>query len=209
MKKVALYSRVSTDKQENGLQAQTRSLLEYCKTRSITEYEVFEDFNVSGSKASRPQLDRMLTEVREGKIDTVVVYSFSRFARSTRFLLESLEEFSLLKVNFVSISESVDLGSALGRAMFTIISAIATLEKELISERVRNGMINAKAKGKAIGRPRTVPDELILTLLKEGYKYREISKMLKVSQGSITDAVRRNVQKEGSPSINRQDAKPG
>jgi DNA invertase Pin-like site-specific DNA recombinase len=206
MKKVALYSRVSTDKQENGLQAQTRSLLEYCKTRSITEYEVFEDFNVSGSKASRPQLDRMMKEVREGKIDTVVVYSFSRFARSTRFLLESLEEFSLLKVNFVSISESVDLGSALGRAMFTIISAIATLERELISERVRNGMVNAKAKGKRIGRPQSIPDGLVITLLGEGYKYREISKMLNISQGSIADVLKRQTRKQKSSTIDAPDS---
>ena len=198
MKKVALYSRVSTNMQQNGLEAQTRSLLEYCKTKGITDYEVFEDFNVSGSKASRPQLDRMMREVREGKIGMVVVYSFSRFARSTRFLLESLEEFSFLKVNFVSISESVDLGSALGRAMFTIISAIATLERELISERVRNGMVNARAKGKKIGRPQTINDDLIATLRAENYSYREISKMLNIGQGSITTAVRRAAQKSKS-----------
>jgi DNA invertase Pin-like site-specific DNA recombinase len=195
MKKVALYSRVSTDKQENGLQSQTRSLLEYCKTKGITHYEVFEDFNVSGSKSSRPKLDQMMKEVREGLIDTVVVYSFSRFARSTKFLLDSLEEFSLLKVNFVSLSENLDLSSALGRCMFTIISAISSLERELISERVRNGMINAKAKGKKIGRPQTLNDELIATLRTENYSYREISKMLNIGQGSITAAVRRIARK--------------
>ena len=196
MKKVALYSRVSTDKQENGLQSQTRSLLEYCRAKGIENYEVFEDFNVSGSKQSRPQLDRMLKEVREGNVESVIVYSFSRFARSTKFLLNSLEEFSLLKVNFVSISENVDLSSAIGRAMFTIISAIATLERELISERVRNGMVNARAKGKKIGRPQTINDDLIATLRAENYSYREISKMLNIGQGSITAAVKRSAQKQ-------------
>lgn len=196
MKKVALYSRVSTDKQSNGLEAQKRSLEEYCRTKGITHYEVFEDFNVSGSKSSRPQLDKMMKDVREGLIDTVVVYSFSRFARSTKFLLDSLEEFSLLKVNFVSLSENVDLSSAIGRAMFTIISAIATLERELISERVRNGMVNAKAKGKRIGRPQSLPDDLIRTLKAEGYSYRQISKMLNIGQGSITKALRRSALKK-------------
>lgn len=198
MKKVALYSRVSTDKQSNGLEAQRRSLEEYCRAKSITDYEVFEDFNVSGSKSSRPELDRMMKAVREGSIETVIVYSFSRFARSTKFLLDSLEEFSLLKVNFVSLSENIDLSSAIGRAMFTIISAISTLERELISERVRNGMINAKAKGRQIGRPQSLPDDLIATLKAEGYSYRQISKMLNVGQGSITSALRRVAQKKNT-----------
>ena len=193
--KVALYLRVSTDKQSNGLEAQRRSLEEYCKAKGITDYEIFEDFNVSGSKSSRPELDRMMKDVRSGMIGTVVVYSFSRFARSTKFLLDSLEEFSLLKVNFVSLSENVDLSSAIGRAMFTIISAIATLERELISERVKNGMVNAKAKGKRIGRPQSLPDDLIATLRTEGYSYREISKMLNIGQGSITSALKRHAQK--------------
>jgi DNA invertase Pin-like site-specific DNA recombinase len=203
--KTALYSRVSTDKQSSGLEAQTRSLLEYVKVKGITNYEVFEDFNVSGSKQSRPQLDRMMKEVREGKIDSVVVYSFSRFARSTKFLLDSLEEFSLLKVNFVSLSENVDLSSAIGRAMFTIISAIATLERELISERVRNGMVNAKAKGRRIGRPQKLNDDLIATLRAENYSYREISKMLNIGQGSITAALRRVAHKRKSQTISEPD----
>ncbi len=193
--KTALYSRVSTSMQQTGLESQRRALEDYCRTKGITEYEVFEDFNVSGSKSSRPQLDKMMKAVREGDISTVVVYSFSRFARSTKFLLDSLEEFTLLKVNFVSISENLDLASPLGRCMFTIISAIATLERELTSERVRNGMVNAKAKGKRIGRPQTINDELIATLRAESYSYREISKMLNIGQGSITASLRRTARK--------------
>lgn len=194
--KTALYCRVSTDKQSNGLESQTRALVEHCKSKGITDYEVFEDFNVSGSKQSRPQLDRLMELARKGHFDTVIVYSFSRFARSTRFLLEALEEFSHLKVNFISLSENIDLASPMGRAMFTIISAIATLERELIAERVRNGLANAKAKGRRIGRPRTVPDELVCTLRSEGYTFREIAKMLNIGQGSVTAALKRSKQKD-------------
>lgn len=198
MTRVSAYIRVSTDKQINGAQAQRRALEEYCKARGFENVAFFEDFNVSGSKSSRPELDRMLKEVREGKYDMVLVYSFSRFARSTKFLLDSLEEFSLLKVNFVSLSENIDLSSAIGRAMFTIISAIATLERELIAERVRNGMINARAKGRRIGRPQTINDDLIATLRTENYSYREISKMLNIGQGSITASLRRTARKASS-----------
>lgn len=192
--KVALYSRVSTDKQANGLDSQKFALEEHCRVKGITEYEVFEDFNVSGSKSSRPQLDKMMKEVREGKISTVIVYSFSRFARSTKMLIDTLYEFELLKVNFISVSENLDLSTPLGRAMFTIISALATLERELISEKSRLGVMAARARGKQIGRPRTVADDVIVALRADGYSYREIAKMLKVGQGSITAALRRTAQ---------------
>ncbi|MCK6594430.1 MAG: recombinase family protein [Bacteriovoracaceae bacterium] len=197
--KVAIYTRTSTDRQQSGLEAQKRALEEFCKARGITEYLVFEDFGVSGTKNSRPELDRLMVNVRNGSVNTVIVYSFSRFARSTKFLLDTLEEFGKLKVNFISLSENVDLSTAIGKAMFTIISAIATLERDLISERVRNGLVNARAKGKKIGRPVKVNQELIVTLKSEGYTYRQIGKMLGVGQGSITKALKKFAQK-GTPS---------
>ena len=191
----ACYCRVSTDKQSNGLQAQRRALEDYCKSRNIENYKIFEDINQSGTKSSRPQLDKLLTEVRNGEIQTVIVFSFSRFARSTKFLLDTLEEFERLKVNFISLSENVDLSSAIGRAMFTIISAIASLERDLISERVRNGLSNARAKGKQIGRPTIINYELILKLRNEGYTYKEISELLNISQGSISTAIKKHSKK--------------
>lgn len=193
--RVAIYCRTSTDKQQNGLEAQRRALEDYCKARGITDYLIFEDSGVSGTKSSRPELDKLMNSVRVGEVDTVIVYSFSRFARSTKFLLDALDEFANLKVNFISLSENVDLSSAIGKAMFTIISAIASLERDLISERVKTGMINARAKGKKIGRPKKVQYDLIVTLRDEGYTYREISKMLGVGQGSITTALKKSAQK--------------
>lgn len=191
----ACYCRVSTDKQTKGLQSQRRALEEYCKSRNIENYKVFEEFNQSGTKSSRPQLDKLLSEVRNGEIHTVIVFSFSRFARSTQFLLQTLDEFSKLNVNFISLSESVDLSTAIGKAMATIIGAIASLERDLISERVRNGLLNAKAKGKQIGRPITMNYELILKLRTEGYTYKEISELLNISQGSISTAIKQYSKK--------------
>lgn len=188
----AIYCRVSTQYQSNGLQSQRRALEEYCKSRNIENYKIFEDFNQSGTKSSRPQLDKLLAEVRNGEIKTVIVFSFSRFARSTKFLLDTLEEFGKLQVNFISLSENVDLSTAIGKAMFTIISAIANLERDLISERVKNGLINARANGKQIGRPVTMNYELILKLRTEGYTYKEISELLNISQGSVSTAIKQN-----------------
>ena len=190
MSKVCIYLRTSTDKQQTGMEAQRRAIMEYCKLRSISDYIIYEDFGVSGTKSTRPQLDLMMAKIRSGVHDTLIVYSFSRFARSTQFLINSLEEFNQLKVNFISLSENIDLSTAIGKAMFTIISAIATLERDLISERVKNGLRNARAKGKQLGRRRIVNRELILSLRDKGFTYRQIAEALNVSHGAITLAIR-------------------
>jgi DNA invertase Pin-like site-specific DNA recombinase len=106
-------------------------------------------------KSSRPEFNRMMEQVRAGEIGTVLVYSFSRFARSTKHLIEALEEFNRLGVAFISRTEQIDTSTPIGKAMFTIISAMAQLERDLTAERVKNGLKNAVAKGKTLGRPKT------------------------------------------------------
>jgi DNA invertase Pin-like site-specific DNA recombinase len=185
-KKVFLYLRVSTAMQHSGLEAQKRALEEWCKKKDITGYLIYEDENQSGTKSSRPALDKMMKDVRAGGASTVVVYSFSRFARSTTHLLSALEEFNKLGVNFCSITEQLDTNSPLGKAFFTILAALATLERDLIAERVRNGLANARAKGKKIGRTKTRPSDLIRALLKSGMSHRNIAKTLNISHGSVS-----------------------
>ncbi|OFZ20068.1 MAG: hypothetical protein A2X94_09140 [Bdellovibrionales bacterium GWB1_55_8] len=186
----ALYARVSTDRQDTGLEAQLLALRDYCTSKNVIAYEIFSDTNVSGSKVSRPGLDRMMEQARAGAFQSVVVYSFSRFARSTQHLLSALEEFKTLGISFVSISEQIDTSSALGKAIFVIVAAVAELERELIRERVRTGICNARSKGKRIGRPVTRPGELIRTLAGKGHSYREIGRLVGCSQGAIADELR-------------------
>jgi len=181
MKYAALYSRVSTANQSKGLEAQIRALETFCVQREIKIFQHFSEANVSGAKASRPELDSLMREVEEGKVSKVIVYSFSRFARSTQHLLSALEIFKSKDVEFVSLSEQIDTSSAIGTAFFTIIGAIAQLERELISERVKNGLKNAKAKGKKIGRPLTRPSSSIISLYKDDYSYRKIGQILGIS----------------------------
>jgi DNA invertase Pin-like site-specific DNA recombinase len=186
IKKTALYARVSTSMQQNGLASQKRALEEWCKQKGIMGYLIYEDENISGTKASRPGLDKMMADVRAGYISTVVVYSFSRFARSTTHLLNALSEFQSLGVNFSSITEQLDTNSPLGKAFFTILAALSVLERDLIAERVRNGLANARALGKKIGRAKTRPSELIRRLLQSGMSHRAIAKTLKISHGSVS-----------------------
>jgi DNA invertase Pin-like site-specific DNA recombinase len=184
-KTIGIYCRVSTDRQGTGLDAQRRSLLEYCQQKGIVNYSIFEDLGVSGSKNERKGLDALMRGVRDGSIQTVLVYSFSRFARSTRHLLDALAEFESLGVGFVSLTESIDTTSPIGKALFTIISAISQLERELVSERVKNGLKNAKASGKQVGKPKKRNSELIRSLREQGLSYRQIAKIAKCSLSSV------------------------
>ena len=119
-KKVACYARTSTIEQVGGLESQVRVLRQYCDQNGITNFELFSDGGISGTKASRPALDQMMAAVDRNEISTVVVHSFSRFARSTTHLLSALTRFKEKGVHFVSISERIDTNSAVGVAIFSL-----------------------------------------------------------------------------------------
>ncbi|MEK6773587.1 MAG: recombinase family protein, partial [Bdellovibrionota bacterium] len=152
-KRTALYARTSTLDQATGLESQVRVLRQYCEQNNITEVELFTDGGISGTKSSRPALDQMMAAVDRGEISSVVVHSFSRFARSTTHLLSALTCFKSNGVHFVSISERIDTNSAVGIAIFSILAAIAQLERDLIASRVKIGLENARAKEDMDDRP--------------------------------------------------------
>ena len=184
-KKVFLYARVSTTEQQSGLESQVRTLNEYCRLNNITNFELFADEGVSGTKSSRPALDRMMEAIRRGEASNLVVYSFSRFARSVTHMLQGLEELKKTGTNFVSLTERVDTESPIGKAVFVIISAIAQLETDLIVERVKNGLKNAREKGKILGRAKKRDSVLIRKLLDAGLSFRKIVVIAKCSHGSV------------------------
>lgn len=152
--RVALYARVSTRLHGQDVETQLVALRAWAKQRKhkVVEYA---DRGWSGTKESRPELDRLMRDVRRGEIEIVAVARFDRFARSVRHLLTALEEFRKLKVDFVSLNESIDTTTPVGRMVFTIIAAIAEFERAIIAERVRMGLDRARAQGTKLGRPRT------------------------------------------------------
>ncbi len=183
--RVACYARVSTDQQSTGLESQVRILKDYCQKNDIQNYEIFMDEGISGTKSSRPALDRMMAAVNSGEVSSVVVYSFSRFARSTTHLLNALQVFKAKNVSFVSLTEKIDTSTPVGIAVFSILAAISQLERDLIAERVRAGLANARAKGKLIGRKKQRDSDLIRKLLKAGMTFRQIAVIAKCSHGSV------------------------
>ena len=185
-KKTFLYIRVSTLDQVNGAESQARALLEWCTRNNITEYEIFTDHGVSGAKESRPSLDKMMDRVKKYEAEQVIVFAFSRFARSTMHLLKGLQIFKDCKTRFVSITEQIDTESSMGIAMFTILGSLAQLERSMIQERVKAGMKNAKAKGKIIGRVRKRNSILIESLLDANLSFREVARIAKCSHGSVS-----------------------
>ncbi len=183
--RVACYARVSTDQQSTGLESQVRILKDYCTKNDILNYEIFMDEGISGTKSSRPALDRMMTAVNAGEISSVVVYSFSRFARSTTHLLNALHIFKAKNVSFISLTEKIDTSTPVGIAVFSILAAISQLERDLVAERVRAGLANARAKGRLIGRKKQRDSDLIRKLLKAGMTFRQIAVIAKCSHGSV------------------------
>lgn len=190
--KLALYARTSTDDQKTGLEAQERALREYLTYRKIPAESVleFRDDGVSGTKRSRPGFDRMMAAVRSGEVKTVLVYSFSRFARNTRHLLDALEEFGERGVSFISLSEQIDTSSSVGKFLFTIFAALAQFERDQTAERVKNGLKNARAKGKRLGAPKRIKDEDIRKLKASGWLIPQIVRELGVSRRSVYRALK-------------------
>ena len=167
------------------MESQVRVLKQYCEQNTITDVEFFTDEGVSGTKSSRPALDRMMAEVEADEISSVVVYSFSRFARSTTHLLNALQIFKRKGVHFVSLTEKIDTNSAVGVAIFSILASISQLERDLIADRVKIGLANARAKGKLIGRKKLRDSDLIRKLRKAGMTYRQIAVIARCSHGSV------------------------
>ena len=156
--RTALYLRVSTADQKPDLQYD--GLRAYAKLVALDVIKEYCDVGVSGRREGRPQLNALMTAARGREIDCVLVWKFDRFARSTSHLLTALEEFNHLGIRFVSVQDQIDTDSPMGRAMFTIIGAMAELESSLISERVTAGMRAAETRGKHLGRP-SIPKRVV------------------------------------------------
>ena len=183
--KAAIYARVSTNNgQDPGLQ--TRELREYCECRKWQIAGEYVDTGICGAQDRRPQLDRMMADAHKRRFDVVAVWKFDRFARSVSHLLRALDTFRVLGIEFVSLSEAIDTATPAGRMVFTVLGAVAELERSLIVERVKAGLRNARAKGKRLGRPRVSVDaHRIATLRAQGLGWKKIASKMGIGVGTL------------------------
>ncbi|MGC2623588.1 MAG: recombinase family protein [Candidatus Acidiferrales bacterium] len=189
--KAAIYARVSTSNHGQDVGMQTRELRQFAEARGWQVAGEYLDEGVSGAKDSRPELNRLMTDAHRRKFDAVVCWKFDRFARSVSHLLRALETFNSLGIAFVSLSEQVDTTTPAGRMIFTVLGAVAELERSLIAERVRAGLRNARAKGKRLGRPRVAVDVgRIAHLRASGASWPQIAAELGVSVGTCYGALK-------------------
>lgn len=187
--RTALYARISTLNNGQSPEMQLRELREYCERRGWQIAGEYVDTGISGAKDRRPELDRLMADAHKRRFDVVAVWKFDRFARSVSHLLRALDTFRALGVEFVSLSESLDTATPAGRMVFTVLGAVAELERSLIAERVRAGLRNARAKGKRLGRPRVaVNPERIGELRARGRSWREIVSQTGISKGTAQRA---------------------
>jgi DNA invertase Pin-like site-specific DNA recombinase len=173
---------------------QTRDLRQFAEARGWTIAGEYVDAGVSGAKDSRPELNRLMADSHKRRFDVVCVWRFDRFARSVSHLLRALETFKALGIDFVSYSEQMDTSTPAGKMVFTVLGAVAELERSLIVERVRAGLRNARARGKRIGRPTVNADAAqIAQLRSSNVSWREIGRRLGISARTA----RRTVSERG------------
>ena len=186
--RVALYARVST--RDQSTETQLLDLRRYVSERGWNIFKEYVDEGISGSKDSRPALNELMNDGKKRRFDVVLVWRFDRFARSTKHLILALEEFKNLGIDFVSYQENIDTSSPLGSAIFTIIAAVAQLERDIIAERVKAGLRRARENGKRLGRPRaSVDTEKIHWLRSKGLSLRAIAKETGVSRTTVSDVL--------------------
>lgn len=171
MKRAIIYARVST--KEQNVDMQISDLRTYAQARGLQVVSEYID-TASGSRNDRENYIKLFDDVRKRKCDAVLVWRFDRFARSTKELINGLEEFRALNVDFISYKEAVDTSTPTGKILFTLISCFAEFEREILKMRVIAGIEKAKAKGVKLGRPKlpnfTIKEVLELRAKKVGYK---------------------------------------
>jgi DNA invertase Pin-like site-specific DNA recombinase len=186
--RAALYARVSTQNHHQDPEVQLRDLREHCQRKGWEIVGEYVDRGISGSKESRPQLNQLMADADDERFDVVLVWKFDRFARSSSHLLKALDTFKSLGIEFVSTTEGIDTASVVGKMVFTVLGAVAEMERSLTVERIRAGMRNAKAKGSKIGRPRAkaFDVERVKARVASGEQRQHIAAELGVSPALIT-----------------------
>jgi DNA invertase Pin-like site-specific DNA recombinase len=190
MKRAALYCRVSTVDQHP--ETQLGELRQFAANKSFQVVGEYIDHGYCGARARRPELDRMMDDARRHKFDVLLVWACDRLARSTKHLLQTIDELNGMGVQFLSQREAIATEGPLGRAILVIVSAMAELERCLIVERVRAGMRRARLEGRQIGRARLDVDrQQVIDDRRSGLSLTQVAKKHGISRASVCRLMKR------------------
>lgn len=186
-KLVALYARVSTEKQ--AVDMQTSELNDFIKRRGWKLYKSYIDQGYSGKNTKRPAFNEMVSQARDRRFDVLLVWKLDRLGRSLKDLINILDELASFGVDFISYKDRhMDTTTPTGKLVFNVVASVAEFERDLISERVKAGLANAVRKGKKLGAKRKLTPVLFdkgLKMKNKGISNRQIAKTLNVSEGTF------------------------
>ena len=198
--RVALYARVSTLNGQNP-ETQLVELREYASRRGWQPTGEFIDSGVSGSKDSRPALNKLMAHAHQRRFDAILVWKLDRFGRSLKHLVTTLAELEALGVTFVSLKDNWDLSTPSGRLMFQIIGAMAESERELIRERIKAGMRRRRLEGLPLGRAPLAVDHRAVVRDRRSMSLTKVARKYGISRASVVrfarEAMRREAEQVG------------
>jgi DNA invertase Pin-like site-specific DNA recombinase len=188
-KRVGVYLRVSTKEQNTDLQR--HEIISYLNARSLCRNVVIYEDTATGTNSNRPELQRLLYDAKTRKIDMIVCWKLDRLFRSLKNLVTTLQDFSDVGVEFISLKDQIDMSTASGRLMTHLLAAFSEFEADLIKERVLAGLSAAKRNGKILGRPKEINEEDILKLRRQGKSITAISNELNISRGAVHKSLKK------------------
>jgi DNA invertase Pin-like site-specific DNA recombinase len=206
--RLALYARVSTKQHGQDVETQLQALRAWARQRKAKIVDEYADRGWSGSKERRPELDRLMRDAKQKRFDAVIVWRFDRFARSVKHLIAALDDFRSWGVDFISLSEAIDTSTPVGKMVFTILGAVAELERQLIRERVQLGVDRARREGRSLGRPhKRVDREWICKAARQGQSVKSIARQANIAwatartiiSGCLNNAKHRGSQRGPKP----------
>ncbi len=191
-KKVAIYARVSTDKQTT--ENQLNELRAVANRMGYVIVQEYVENGISGAKSriDRPSLDVMMKDAVRGRFDMVMCWSIDRLGRSLQNLVEILNELQSIKVDLYFLQQGMDTSTSSGRMMFSIFGALSEYERSLIRERVCAGLQTAKVRGVKLGRPSKMNDgmkQAVVLLREKGMGIKQIAKELQIGIGTVYSAI--------------------
>ncbi|PPR31395.1 MAG: DNA-invertase hin [Alphaproteobacteria bacterium MarineAlpha9_Bin2] len=193
-KKVVIYARTSLGLDKQNCDRQVAELKEIVKNNNWELVDTYVDEGYSRTTSSRPQLDRMMKDAFVRKFEMVITLELSRLGTSLKHMIDIVEKFKERKIQLFIVNQQIDTSTVSGYMFFSIMTSIANYERELISERVKSGLENARRKGIRLGRKTNLTPEIegkIIELKKQGVGYNTLAKRVSVSVRTIRSVLRK------------------